>query len=776
MTHHDDLDRDLVTWFSDDAARRMPAGLLDAIEAATRGRRQQPGWLVTLRGESMGAGLLGITRIRRLSLVVAVAVLAVLLAIVIAGQQRHTGLLAFVRDGDVYLANPDGTDGRVVLHQDGIAFLTVAWSPNGAALAIDGESGVVVLDTSTGKASFLTGSNPVWSPDGRELAVLDQDAEQALRIVDAATLSTRAAHPFQAIGGLAWAPNGRWIAATGGEGAKSIVRIDVVSGEVIQIEGPSGHLDAAREISWSPDSLRVAFVRYGNGSSASTPRCGDILSCRVDVVMADADGAHAVVINRALGQADLPSWSPNGMWLAYRATDAGPGESDLAGTGIQLVRGDGTEERSLVVAPVSDFAWSRDSAGLLFTVGEGFSKATIWETSLGGEARSLAVSIDDGFRFERTNLGFGLQGGAGVPSLPSALLVMPAPTLEVATPQPAAPADLARTWPTFLGLRSEDSCAVMSIATRTGATTTAAELCNPPAKEQSGGTISPTGDAYALIRDGLLTILPTNGLPGLELPNLTGLNNAAWSPDGMWLAVTGARAYLLHSDGSSPHEIPGFPSWSPDGQWMAIATADGSLLVGRADGTGLHAIGDFPAPLTWAPDGYRFGFIRNGDFWTARSDGTEFRNVTSFPFGGASDATWSPDGHWIAVTVGRGVWLMGPDGSPRRWLDPGLHTFTSGVVWSPDSSRMAVQAYDEGTAAGQTPLIYLVSADGSPTIRIDTAVGPSWSPDGRFLVASDVVVNGGWSAGSLTMMNADGSGRHDLGTPAVDAPLVWVRQ
>jgi Tol biopolymer transport system component len=84
-----------------------------------------------------------------------------------------------------------------------------------------------------------------------------------------------------------------------------------------------------------------------------------------------------------------------------------------------------------------------------------------------------------------------------------------------------------------------------------------------------------------------------------------------------------------------------------------------------------------------------------------------------------------------------------------------------------------MQAYDDATA-GQTSLIYLVSADGSPTIRIDGATYPSWSPDGRFLVATAVTVDG--TTGSLTVMNADGSGRHDLGTPAVDGPLVWVRQ
>jgi Tol biopolymer transport system component len=205
---------------------------------------------------------------------------------------------------------------------------------------------------------------------------------------------------------------------------------------------------------------------------------------------------------------------------------------------------------------------------------------------------------------------------------------------------------------------------------------------------------------------------------------------------------------------------------------MAVSTADGALLIGRSDGTGLTSIGEFPAPLTWAPDGSRFGFIRNGDFWTAAIDGSDVRNVTSFPFGGASDASWSPDGSWVAVVVGRGVWLMGPDGAHRRWLDPGRDQFTSGVVWSPDSTRVAMQAYDEGSD-GQTSLIYLVNVDGSPTIRIDGANYPSWSPDGRFLVVTDVGAGG--AAGSLAVMNADGSGRHDLETTAVDGPLVWVR-
>jgi Tol biopolymer transport system component len=777
MTHHDDLDRELVSWFSDDAARRVPAGLLGSIGAASRARRQQPAWLVTLRGESMGARLAIPRRTRRLALVVVLAALAALVAIVAAGQHRDplpTRLLAFIRSGDVYLANADGSDSRMVLHQDGITFLTVAWSPSGALLAIDGESGVVVLDPSTGSTTFTVGSNPVWSPDGSALAVLDPppgSGDRTLRIVDPASLSTRSTLSFAAIGGLAWSPNGRWIAATGGEGSKSIVRIDVSSGDVIQIEGPSGHLDAAREISWSPDSLRVAFVRYGGSGAA---RCDDILLCRIDVVMADADGSNAVVVNRTRGQADLPAWSPDGHWLAFRATGGISGGGASRGQEIRIAHADGTQERSLVVAAVGDFAWSRDSASILFIADDGSSAGTIRETSLDGEARSLGVSIDTGFRFERTGLGFARQAARSVLSLPRSLPVTPASTLEVATPGPRAPADLAETWPAVMGQRSEDACAVLKIATATGLTTTAAELCDPPARESYGGSISPSGEAYAVIRDGRLSILSTNGLSRVDVAELTGLGLPIWSPDGTWLTVTGARSYLLRSDGSSLREIQGPASWSPDGRTIGVASADGTLLIGPTEGIGLRSIGLFPAPITWSPDGSRFGFIRSGDFWTAAIDGSDVRNVTSFPFGGASAGTWSPDGAWIAATAGRGVWLMAPDGTRRRWLDPGRDQFTSGIAWSPDSSRMALQGYDDGAAGGQTPLIYLVSPDGSPTIRIDAAMYASWSPDGRFLVATHVGPGG--AAGRLAVMNADGSGRHDLGTAAVDGPLVWVRQ
>jgi Tol biopolymer transport system component len=112
--------------------------------------------------------------------------------------------------------------------------------------------------------------------------------------------------------------------------------------------------------------------------------------------------------------------------------------------------------------------------------------------------------------------------------------------------------------------------------------------------------------------------------------------------------------------------------------------------------------------------------------------------------------------------------MVRPDGTDRRWLSFGLGELIYDAVWSPDSSRLAVTV-----STG----IYLVNADGTPTIMIDPATGPSWSPDGRFLVATDTnQANGGKEPGSLVLMNADGSGRRFLHTSGLAmTPPIWLR-
>jgi Tol biopolymer transport system component len=788
MTRSQDLDRALTAWLSDGSTQRVPAGLIERVAIDTRNRTQRPGWLVAVRRESMGSALQLSGRTRRLTLIVVIALLAAVAIALIAGPQPpkpiQEGLLAFVRAGDVYLSNPDGSDAQVMLHQDGVRFKTVVWSATGNWLAIDGDPGIVLLDVATGSAHFLAGHNAAWSPDGDRLAVIDSTGSPGfeLRIVDPTTRVTQAHFPFAAVGGLAWSPNGRWIAATGnctgplctGEGSSSnaVIRIDVATGDVIQLDGRSGHLDAERQVAWSPDSRHIAYIRWG---MEKYPSCGDVLTCSTDVIVADADGGNPTRLNAELGEADQPGWSSDGQWVSFRNVYVAAGGVPL---GITIEHPDGTDARSIVTMPVRSYAWGPDSQRVTFTAQESAtSVATIWEASLDGTAEPLGIAIDEAMGYERTGRGFGRQvlaRGKSAPPLPNAPSAGPSATLDVVTPPPAAPADAVAMWPT-LSTQSDDGCELRRIATATGKATTIAQLCSP--QTASTGAWSPTGSAFATIRDGRLSIVQADGRIDLDVDDLANLESVGWSPDGAWIYLTGIHKYLLRPDGSNLLELPGYPSWSPSGKRLAVSQFDGQLLIGSANGTGLNSIGSFPPPTTWSPDGSRFGFIRNGDFWTVAVDGTDLRNATSLPLGGASSAAWSPDGQWIAVTSSHGLWMVRPDGTDRRWLSFGLGEGIYDVLWSPDSSRVAISVDTTAIASGESTRIYLVPADGTPTILIDRATSPSWSPDARFLVATETIpANGGYDAGSLVLMNADGSGRRSLHTSGlVMTPPVWLR-
>jgi len=150
--------------------------------------------------------------------------------------------------------------------------------------------------------------------------------------------------------------------------------------------------------------------------------------------------------------------------------------------------------------------------------------------------------------------------------------------------------------------------------------------------------------------------------------------------------------------------------------------------------------------------------------------------MTALPLGGASWATWSPDGRWIAVSANHGVWLVRPDGGDKSWLDFNRTAGVSSVAWSPDSKRLAIEIDARASDSGQISTIYLVDPDGSPTIRIDNAAGPNWSPDGRYLLVANQEPTSGGDTGTASVMNGDGTGRTNLLATGLDVrSFVWAR-
>ena len=166
MNRSEPLTDELIQAMFERRAERAAVGTLgEEILAATASTRQR---------SVLGLRLAGAwPRLNSRPAWIALAVLAALLgllAVALSGHRQpgplRTGLLAF-RAGDVYLADPDGSNAGVVLHQDGATFATTAWAPGGDRLAVDGDAGVVVLDAATGGTTRIGGSNPVWSPDGK---------------------------------------------------------------------------------------------------------------------------------------------------------------------------------------------------------------------------------------------------------------------------------------------------------------------------------------------------------------------------------------------------------------------------------------------------------------------------------------------------------------------------------------------------------------------------------------------------------------------------------
>jgi Tol biopolymer transport system component len=225
----------------------------------------------------------------------------------------------------------------------------------------------------------------------------------------------------------------------------------------------------------------------------------------------------------------------------------------------------------------------------------------------------------------------------------------------------------------------------------------------------------------------------------------------------------GGGYFIVRPDGTDLHQLPGRPAWSQDGRRLAVETADGVLLVGRPDGTDLNAIGSFPLPAGWAPDGEDFAFVRDSNVWIAHADGSGVRNLTNFELGGVTGASWSPDGGQIAVLQGETIWVFDPDGTEHRRLGTGYGS----LDWSPDGSWLAA-ARDQDTV--------LFNAGAWHPVLLPDSKLPVWTPDGRYLA---VVSSRLASGDSIDLMNADGSARQDVWQSPVDnggtvESVVWV--
>ncbi|NMO51314.1 hypothetical protein HH310_08945 [Actinoplanes sp. TBRC 11911] len=196
----------------------------------------------------------------------------------------------------------------------------------------------------------------------------------------------------------------------------------------------------------------------------------------------------------------------------------------------------------------------------------------------------------------------------------------------------------------------------------------------------------------------------------------------------------------------------------------------GDLYVSKgAAETRLTKGGGFARPR-WSPDGKQLAYLKAGQLWVMRADGTGQRRLTDRSAAGPS---WSPDGKWIAFaslscTGGPGVYRISSAAGkaqpgvlfPRDCREQPLPEAPSApaprvsgqlterlrtddaVAWSPDGGRVAFRGGDcesifdaclsvgtVGSGAEQTVAAY----GGGGRQNQGFAVVPSWRADGKKL-------------------------------------------
>jgi TolB protein len=232
------------------------------------------------------------------------------------------------------------------------------------------------------------------------------------------------------------------------------------------------------------------------------------------------------------------------------------------------------------------------------------------------------------------------------------------------------------------------------------------------------------------------------------------------------LAVLGTATGTLFQPATAQAAAPSLPS-------LVAYVRAGDVYVSRgATESRLTVDGGYARPR-WSPDGKQLAFLKAGQLWTMKADGTAKRRLTTRAAAGPS---WAPDSKSIAFaslscTGGPGVYQISTatttatTGAPPQVLFPSecrdedvpaapaapttgaaslsdrLRT-DDAVAWSPDGTRVAFRGgdcesiYDACLSVGTvaTGREQTVAAYGGGSLQTSGfAVVPSWRSDGAKL-------------------------------------------
>lgn len=275
--------------------------------------------------------------------------------------------------------------------------------------------------------------------------------------------------------------------------------------------------------------------------------------------------------------------------------------------------------------------------------------------------------------------------------------------------------------------------------------------------------------------------VPVLGAPVRLDVDVEAAMDPAWSPDGSYLAFTGARyegIWIVRPDGSDLRQLSDEPaagygfSWSPDGRVLLarVSRYEGPRRLSAVKvfdvETGTARLLTTYRPLMpalphWAPDGGRAYLYTGGDLEMldagsapAGKTAAEQRVLLSAgehlvradlatgaveriaPPGDAPalNLARSPDGtRAVFEVMGGSMYVMGVDGTGLVDLGRGHRP-----QWSPDGTSIVYMLTEDDGHTFVASDLYAVRADGTGRVRLtDTPerleMNPAWSPDGRWI-------------------------------------------
>ncbi len=317
-------------------------------------------------------------------------------------------------------------------------------------------------------------------------------------------------------------------------------------------------------------------------------------------------------------------------------------------------------------------------------------------------------------------------------------------------------------------------------------------------------------------RAGLSTIVLTLiSSPGLARPlqsadllRLRSVTDVALSPDGARIAYSVQRndvdrrpkrqLFLLTVPDGAAVSVGGDgdtaegPVWSPDGRWIAFkgkaGEREGLFVVGRGGGDPrfVAEMKGTNSPLTyegssiaWSPDSSRLAYV-------SATPGPETELATGDPMV-ITRYKYKPD-YWEGGTRfndnrRRHVFLVDLAGGEPRQLTSGSYEEHS-IDWSPDGREiLCVSNREPDPDFFYNPDLFAVSVDDGGLRRLTATESaeflPRWAPDGRSIAflgtrrgLTDLETD--MEDPHVYLMNADGSGRRELGAAfdnRQDAPV-----